>query len=611
MRGSIFILLLFFSGASFGFKTSFADSIYDQAIQKTPLEGLTLMLDSYYPVFNKSYEDGLDWSEQCLLFAKKHGFAIEEGRANLNLGVVQYLSGDYENAIISYQSALDIFEKEGEKCYIGRTCNEMSVYYRKQELYDKALESLDRSFQECSECGDTECVETSFNNRGVVYEMQGNYNAALSAYRRAEKIALQNNNEIGLSYIYNNLAGIYLLTEVGDSVEFYIQKSSEIRERLNDIQGLAINYNNLGEYFMSIEKLDAANIEFDRALELNKTIGFTDLDKHIYLQLFELNKKKGNLDEAIKYLEMSNALRDSLLSVEKLESLSEMEVRYETEKVEKEYLQEQQKRSEAELEIVNRNNWIIIISSIGVVAGLLGVALFQRKKRKAEQERNQAVLNEKERGISAVFDATEKERQRIAKDLHDSVGQQMSGLKMAWETITYELKSSDPVKASKLTELSSILDQAADEVREISHQMMPKTLEEFGLLLALKEMLERSLKFSKINYDFEHFNITERFSSRVELSLYRISQELVNNVIKHSGANKLSVQLFQNQNQLILIVEDNGGGFDTKSQDGHGLLNIQSRLNTINGEVNYEASTESGTIATVRVNLDSQRITST
>ena len=595
----------------FAFETDFADSLYKVAKQKAPQEGLNIMLDAYYPVFNKSYEDGLNWSQQCLNFAIKNNFRLEEGRAQLNLGVVHYLSGNYPQAILSYQLALDIFEELEEKCFIGRTCNEMSVYYRKQNLYEKALEVLDRSFKECSDCGDNTCLETSVNNRGVVYEMMGNYNAALESYRKAEILAYQNKNEVGLSYIYNNLAGVYQLMDVSDSVVYFINKSSNIRERLDDVQGVAINTNNLGEYYLLVNQLDNAQLAFKKALIIAKEVGYLDLEKHIYGQLFELNKKQGNLDTAIFYLELNNALRDSLLNLEKIKSLSDMEVRYETEKVEKEYLEEQKKRAEAELKIANRNTWIISISACTITGAFLFFVFFQRRKRLALEEKNNAVLSEKERGIAAVFDATEEERQRIAKDLHDSVGQQMSGLKMAWETITFELKTTDPNKAEKLTELSGILDQAAEEVREISHQMMPKTLEEFGLVLALNQMLEKSLKFSNIKYDFEQFNIQGRFSSRVELSLYRISQELINNVIKHSGANKLSIQLFQNQNQLILIVEDNGAGFNTEDQDGHGLLNIRSRLNTINGLVNYEASTETGTIATIRVNLDSQQITST
>jgi signal transduction histidine kinase len=135
--------------------------------------------------------------------------------------------------------------------------------------------------------------------------------------------------------------------------------------------------------------------------------------------------------------------------------------------------------------------------------------------------------------------------------------------------------------------------------------MMPKVLESFGLVPALDEMLEKALQFTSLNYQFEHYNLDQRLAQKVELAVFRIAQELINNVIKHAKASFVSVQLFKNQNQLILIVEDNGKGFtDTISGDVHGLLNIKSRLNTVNGQVNFESSPTAGTTVTMRVLVD-------
>jgi signal transduction histidine kinase len=93
-----------------------------------------------------------------------------------------------------------------------------------------------------------------------------------------------------------------------------------------------------------------------------------------------------------------------------------------------------------------------------------------------------------------------------------------------------------------------------------------------------------------------------RLPERIEVSLYRVCQELINNVIKHSGASKVHVQLFQNKGKVIMIVEDNGTGIATQpASEGHGLMNIKSRVSTLNGEVNYERSAGSGTLATVRI----------
>ena len=117
-------------------------------------------------------------------------------------------------------------------------------------------------------------------------------------------------------------------------------------------------------------------------------------------------------------------------------------------------------------------------------------------------------------------------------------------------------------------------------------------------------MLAQSLNHSPIKYQFEHFQIDSRFDNKVELSLYRICQELVNNIIKHSSATELNVQLYKAKNQLIMIVEDNGKGFQTgDKKDGIGLLNMNSRIDTVKGIINFDSSPNSGTTATVRVPL--------
>ena len=131
--------------------------------------------------------------------------------------------------------------------------------------------------------------------------------------------------------------------------------------------------------------------------------------------------------------------------------------------------------------------------------------------------------------------------------------------------------------------------------------MMPRALTELGLIEAISDMLEKSLGMSTIKYEFEHFGIDERLSEKVEVSLYRVTQELINNIIKHSNAKKVNVQLLKNAGKVILIVEDDGKGISISKTDGHGLLNMKSRINTLHGELNLEPSPNSGTLATIRI----------
>ena len=118
-------------------------------------------------------------------------------------------------------------------------------------------------------------------------------------------------------------------------------------------------------------------------------------------------------------------------------------------------------------------------------------------------------------------------------------------------------------------------------------------------------MLEKSFSTSNIKYEFEHFGIKDRFKENIEVAIYRIAQELINNVIKHSSAHKVNVQLFKSGAFVMLIVEDDGTGINLANQkNGIGLMNISSRLDTLNGKVNFEPSPESGTLATVKIPVE-------
>ncbi len=243
--------------------------------------------------------------------------------------------------------------------------------------------------------------------------------------------------------------------------------------------------------------------------------------------------------------------------------------------------------------------WFIILTTIVIVLLVIGLFSFIGfLKTRRQHKHDQIRIEEQQKGLTAVIQAQEEERKRIAKDLHDGIVQQLGGLKLGLQKVFMDSETKESNR------LVSILDDSAQELRELSHRMMPRSLSELGLVPALEDMLENSLGNTDIKYQFEHFGIKDRFEENIEIAIYRIAQELINNVIKHSMADKVNVQLFKSGNDILLIVEDNGKGINTLQQKyGIGLLNISSRLDTINGKVNFEPSPESGTLATIKIPL--------
>jgi len=154
----------------------------------------------------------------------------------------------------------------------------------------------------------------------------------------------------------------------------------------------------------------------------------------------------------------------------------------------------------------------------------------------------------------------------------------------------------------KIENIYNDLDKTSKEVREISYQMMPLTLKELGLIKALDELLHRSFNVNNITYHLDHFGIEKRLPEKIEVSVYRICQELINNSLKHSNASNISLLLFLKENILTLTFEDNGKGFDVSSvTKGIGFNSLNSRLELIKGSLQIDSYENEGTTAYIKI----------
>jgi PAS domain S-box-containing protein len=206
--------------------------------------------------------------------------------------------------------------------------------------------------------------------------------------------------------------------------------------------------------------------------------------------------------------------------------------------------------------------------------------------------------------FNAVIQAEEKERSRIAKDLHDGLGPILATLNMYLEWLLNQDKVDEHPDILNLSINS--LTEAITTLKAISNNLSPHMLEKFGLLSAIGSYVERIKKISKINFIINS-NVKERFSPIVEISLYRVATECVNNSLKHSGASDITIELFKSENNLNLILADNGKGFDVKSalesRSGMGLHNIQNRIITLGGKVHIKSTKNIGTEIAVDVTI--------
>jgi signal transduction histidine kinase len=404
---------------------------------------------------------------------------------------------------------------------------------------------------------------------------------------------------LGIPYSLNKIGQLHLLNKDFEKAYSYFEKAYQMRLHRDDAFGVMENKTFFGDLYSEWAKYDTAILWYQESNADAQQQNYPFLMEYNWGRMSYCYEKLGQFNQALQAYRKSVEIKDQLLNDKNSRTILELEERYRS-------AEKDRNISRLETEAAKKRSQVYIALALSIIIILIVIAYSINSQRKARAAKDAAIIEEREAGLKAVFDATEEERKRIAKDLHDGLGQQLSGLRLSWESVENQIKTVSPAQANRIHELTVVLDEACTEVRTISHTMMPKALQEKGLLAAVEDMLYKSLRHTAIQYDLQHFRLeNKRFQERVELSMYRICQELINNVIKHSKATQVNIQLLLNRQSLVMIVEDNGIGIpESQEADGIGLRNIHSRVHTIGGEAMFEAGPEQGLVVTVRVAVE-------
>jgi len=228
-----------------------------------------------------------------------------------------------------------------------------------------------------------------------------------------------------------------------------------------------------------------------------------------------------------------------------------------------------------------------------VVAIVLFVIVYQKRVLRAQLEKQQLEVGYQQKMLEAALESQENERRRIAADLHDSIGAMLATVKLGMGNMLRSGKTED----QDFTR--NVLDETISTVRKISRDLMPSTLEHYGLNAALREFCERLQQASDSTFLFVEEGESSPLSLRESSTLYRIAQELVSNAVKHSGADTITISLTWKKPALMLVVKDNGSGFSVeekkKQNGGLGLYNLENRARVLGAALTYTSAPHIGT----------------
>ena len=541
------------------------------------------------------------YGRQSLRLARQLHFATGECRSLLMLGWAFMRSGNYPTAVQTQLQARRLAERVG---YIGGTIHA-----------DNAV--------------------------GYAYAEQGNYPLALRYYLRAIVRARQQRDYVLLTPILGNVGQAYLLAGQTDSARYYTRQGyaydvrfhdrhSEIgdlsllgdveakrgnvraarnfyRQSIGRAQGMPVSYALCRSYLglaRSSEQLGAALRYGEQALNASLRGGYAKGVFEASNYLAAQYAHQGNPAAAYRLLAKAVATRDSIFSQVKLAQLQALGF--------SEQMRQQEAR-ERQLRIASTHRQRLLLAALVLVAMAAGVAylLLNRQRLLREVEFVQERQHLERLRAHAVLEAEEAERRRIGADLHDGVGQLLTAAKMNLHALDETLSGTTAGQRRLLGNVLDVVNESFLEVRGISHNLMPNALVRLGLVQAVRDLLDKLAPTGRLRFELEVVGLPPgmRLDALVESVLFRVIQELAQNIVKHARATKITVQIVRHATELIVLVADNGVGFDPgqlPDDAGIGLKNLESRMAYLGGRVHLDAVAGRGTTVTLELPLPAE-----
>ena len=549
-----------------------------------------------------------DSAFMCYFKAERMFLSLDDtynlARTRLNKANLQYAENDFLGSEVTVFNALRVIKgKEASDLVyesnnlLGILNNELGEYNKALEYHNKALKSIDDKVIPLW----NQSKATSLNNMGIVYQNMGMYKKAIDYFKRGlEQPNLINDKVAVYTMLLDNLA--YSRFKIDESIDvpelFY--KSLKIRDSLNYMTGIIANKIHLSEYYAfkgdTLKALQFSN-------EALKTARISKNDRNALTplkQLAILEPKTG-----ASYTKEYIRINDSLQKAERKMLDKFTRIEYETDEI---------KDENTSLEVQNRN-LVYFFSGLAMLGLLLFVIKSQKAKNrellfKQEQQKvNEEIYNLMISQQNTIETNRVTENKRVAQELHDGVLGRMFGIRMNLDSLN---KMHDGTTIEKRTNYLTELKNIEQDIREISHDLNREKSELINNFVAIVDNLleEQKKTFNpKLFASIDRTIKWELLSNSVKINLYRIIQESLQNINKYADAKTIKIELKKNDEDLLLMISDDGNGFDiNKSKKGIGLQNIQSRTIECNGTVDIKSKKGDGTVIAISVPLEIKQI---
>ncbi len=560
------------------------------------------------------YDSAMVYYNQALRIVEKT--KSDKGRAIVynNIGMVDIRKGDYQKALDALFIALRAEEKLNNRTGIAQSYNNIGVTHYYLQDYDKATEYLLKALEEQEEIGNVSGLQQGYNNVGAIFDYQKKYEEAIETYQKALGISRELGDRILESSNLANIALAYSKIPDFEKADDYFKQSIRVREEIADKKGLAHSYTSFGENLRLQKRYALAKQYLEEGLLYAEENQLKLSEKEAFSSLAALAKDENDPTLEAQYLRKYITVNDAILNETKAKAIEELKTKYETEKKEKEILEQRAQLAEKDLEVRRKNTLIYGGFGLALVLGFLGYLFYNQQKLKNRQLTKEADLQTALSKIETQ-NKLQEQRLRISRDLHDNIGSQLTFVTSSIDNLKYALEGSNEKVTQKLGNISEFTTQTIYELRDTIWAMNTCKIKAEDLQIRIANFIEKAGKASE-NIAFS-FNVGAGVSDKIftsvqGMNMYRIIQESVNNSLKYAKAQHISVSIEKitempdietqsaNLKHIKIEIKDDGVGFDEQTiEAGNGLTNIRKRARDMGGVATISAKKNTGTTTQV------------
>lgn len=554
---------------------------------------------------NVSYEKLIDTSIiniqkylDNLSDAQKINYPLGIADSYANLSMIYYYKGNYDTGVDYFMKAVNQYKAIGENGKAGYLYGLYGYRYRKRDI-KKAIEYMQIGIRMAEKAKAEVELRSLYDNYGVVKEDNGEYDSAYYFYNKSLDLKKEANDEVGIPYSLNKIAALMAIQGRFTESKKIFDEAYQRRIKLNDQIGIAENLSFYGTFYELQDDYDNALKYFKEALVVSKKAGYNLLTQEIYESLANNSKAKNDYKNAFAYLKDQMVYNDSIFNKESNANRNQLEVQFETNEKEKKILEQRANIAEQKLDLEQKNRALFGLIFLVLLIGATGYMFFRNQKLQNTQLKRENELKDSLIRIEAE-NKVQQERLRISRDLHDNIGSQLTFIISSLDNIKFKLSKDNPDAGERIGEINQFTRNTINELRDTIWAMSKENISFADLKIRINDFI----KNARLAAPGIHFNLdlsgqiddNFNFSSFEGINIYRIIQEAVNNAIKHSGADTISVGFGMSGDDFLITVNDNGKGFtEQNAEAGNGMGFMQNRIANLNGKSAIQSSADSGT----------------